>query len=98
MTTLARKTNGDLVQPVVDHLKRSAGQAIEHFKQNPDEFAVAVTPMVMLLLATRRHKLNFAEAALISECAFWSGYFAVEFYQNWKTRPAGSQPRLRKVT
>ena len=98
MTTLARKTNGDLVQPVVEHLKTGVRVAVEHFREHPDELAVAIAPWLVLMTATRRHKLNFAEAALVSECAFWSGVFAVEFYRNWKNKPAGTVPRLRKVT
>ena len=98
MTALSRKTNGDMVAPFVDRGRALAREAFEHFKAHPDELAVSVAPWLMLTMATRRQKLNFAEAALITECAFWSGVFAVQAYRQWKDKPAGTAPRLRKVT
>lgn len=98
MSALNRRTNGDLVAPVVERARKLAVELARGVREHPDEAAVAIAPWLVLTLATKRHKLNFAEAALIAECAFWSGFFAVEFYRSWKDKPAGSPPRLRKVT
>lgn len=95
MTALDRRTNGDLVQPLVDQVKKRAAAALEHFKAHPDELAVGAAPFLMLALATKRHRLNFAEAALVSEVAFWCGVFAVRAYQDWKDQD--SAPSLRSV-
>jgi hypothetical protein len=98
MTALvAPKTNGDVIQPFVDRGRALAVEAFEHFKAHPDELAVGVAPLLMMATATRRHKLNFAEAALVAEVGFWCGVFAVRAYRDWKDRPVGEQPRLRKV-
>ena len=97
MTAVAPRTNADVIAPVVGEVKRRVGDAVAHFKDHPDEMAVAVAPLLMLTLATRRHHLNFAEAALVTECGYWSGYFAWQAYRQWKDKPAGTVPRLRKV-
>jgi hypothetical protein len=89
------RTNGDMIAPAVAQVKKIAGQLAAHFRENPDEAAVALAPWLMLAAATRRHKLNFAEAALVSEVAFWAGVFAVHAYQDWKAQDA--IPFLRSV-
>ena len=97
MTAIDRRTNADAIAPYVGRLKKRGGELAAHFREHPDELAVGLAPVLMLTLATRRHPLNFAEAVLVTECAFWSGVFAVQAYQQWKTKPAGTAPRLRKV-
>jgi hypothetical protein len=92
------KTNGDVVQPAVDRVKAQARVIAVHFREHPDELAVSLAPFVMLAAATRRHNLSVIEAALIAECAIWGGFLAFDAYRNWKTKPAGAPPRLRKVT
>jgi hypothetical protein len=91
----APKTNGDLVAPYVERGKFLAREAVSHVREHPDELAVAVIPFVLLTLATRRHRLGIAEAALVSQVAIWSGIFAVRAYQDWKAQDAA--PALRSV-
>jgi hypothetical protein len=99
MTTLvAPRTNGEAIQPFVDGVKTASRRAFERAKEHPDELAVGAVPLVVLTLATFRHKLNLIEAALIAECSFWGGVLAVRAYRQWKDEPAGTVPRLRKVT
>lgn len=97
MTELSRKTNGDMVAPFADRAKASVLEVIKDIREHPDEAAVRVAPVALLALATARHKLNFSERVAISQCGYWSGYFAVQAYRQWKDKPAGTVPRLRKV-
>lgn len=98
MTALERRTNGDVVQPYVDRFKADLVAQLNHLGSHPDELAVMLAPVLALTLATGRHRLNFAERLLVSECAIWGGYLALQAYSQWKDKPAGSVPRLRKVT
>jgi hypothetical protein len=100
MSTPAKRqpTNGDLfIRPAVERAKKAAAEAFSYAREHPDEAAVALAPVLMLMAATRRHKLSYPEALLISEIGFWAGVLAAQRFREWKDRPAAA-PRLRKVT
>jgi hypothetical protein len=67
-------------------------------RDNPDEVCVGVAPVVAVVFSTRRHRLSFTEAFLLSEVGYWCGLLAVREYRRWKSQPAGGGPRLRKVS
>jgi len=93
--SIAPRTNGDRVQPVVDRAKQVLAEGVAWAREHPDEAFVTVAPWVLLALATRRHALTYAEALIVSEVGYWSGLLVLQQYRQWKTRPA--RPSLREV-
>jgi hypothetical protein len=97
MGEIEKATNGDRIQPVVDRTKVLARAGLAYAREHPDEVAVAAAPIVLTMLATRRHKLNAVEAALIAEVGYWCGVLLAREYKAWKSRPAAPLPNLRRV-
>ena len=89
------RTNGDRVQPYVDRGKKALAELGQWAREHPDEVAISVAPVLMLATATRRHRLNFAEAVIVSEVGYWCGVALCQQYRQWKTRPA--RPSLKEV-
>ncbi len=97
MSELVKATNGDLVAPVVEGVRKAGREVAAYVRDHPDEVAVGVAPVTALVLATRRHRLNVAESILVTEVAYWCGLLLVREYRAWKARPAGPVPKLRRV-
>lgn len=96
MSTITKRTNGDLIQPFVDEIKRRATAMAKWAQEHPDEAVLAITPLVLITAATRRHHLTYAEAAVTAEVGYWCGVLAVKTYRDWKSKPAG--PVLKRVS
>lgn len=95
MTSVAKRTNSDRVQPYVDAAKGKAVELGRWAQTHPDEAVLAITPTVLLMTATRRHQLTFTEAMIIAEIGYWCGLLAAKTYRDWKAKPA--EPALRRV-
>lgn len=89
------RTNGDRIQPAVERGKQLLAEAGQWAREHPDELAVVAAPFLMLMLATRRHRLSYTEAVIVGEVAYWGGVAMCGQYRQWKTRPAG--PSLKEV-
>ncbi len=96
MSEITKRTNGDRVAPVIDGARKTLTRLGEYVRDHPDEAAVCAGPFLVLAMATRRHKLSYTEAILVSEVGFWCGVFAVQQYQAWKAKPA--KPLLKVVS
>jgi hypothetical protein len=83
------RTNGDLVAPYVGRARAAAAAGLARVREHPDEAAVAAVPLVLLSLATARHRLNLIEQLVVTECAVYGGILAAHAYRQWKERPAG---------
>ena len=97
MGEIVKATNGDRVQPVVDRTKVLARAGLAYAREHPDEVAILAAPMFVTLWATRRHRLNALEAALVAEVGYWCGVLLAKEYKAWKSRPAAPLPKLRRV-
>lgn len=95
MNRIDRRTNGDRIQPLVDGARAGVAEFAQWAREHPDEFAVALTPALLLGLATGRHALNFRERLVIAVTASYTSETLLHSYQRWKSRPAG--PVLKKV-
>lgn len=88
------RTNADLVADVAaaagEHLAAIGAWAAAH----PDEVATAAAPLLVVLAATRRRQLSFAEAFALTEVGYWCGVLALKEYRRWKARPAPPGPPL----
>lgn len=90
-----QRTNSDRVQPVIDRIRKLTAEGIAWAREHPDEAVLAAGPWLLLAAATRRHRLTYAEAFIVTEVGYWSGLAALWQYREWKTRPA--RPSLREV-
>jgi hypothetical protein len=97
MTEVGKKTNGDRVTPVIEGARKGVRDLVTHVREHPDEAAVAAAPVVLMALATSRHKLSMVERVMVSEVSYWCGVLLLREYRAWKERPARPLPKLRKV-
>lgn len=97
MSEIEKATNGDRIEPLVGKAKAGGRALVAYAREHPDEVAVAAAPMVLTMLATRRHRLNAVEAALVAEVGYWCGVLLAREYKAWKSRPAAPLPKLRRV-
>lgn len=93
------RTNGDLVAAVTTAAREHLTALARYAAANPDEAIAAAAPVLIVLAATRRSRLNFAEAFALAEVGYWCGVLALKEYRRWKGRPASPPlaPRLVKV-
>lgn len=94
---ITTRTNADRVEPVVERAKHLLAEGIQWAREHPDEAFVAIAPWVLLTLATKRHRLAYTEALIITEVGYWSGLLVLQHYRQWKTRPATGRPTLKEV-
>ena len=97
MGEIEKATNGDRIEPLVDKAKTAGRALVAYAREHPDEVAIAVTPLLLTMWATRRHKLNGLESALLAESGYWCGVLLAKEYRAWKSRPAAPLPKLRRV-
>lgn len=97
MSEIGKRTNGDRIEPLVGKAKAGGRALVAYAREHPDEVAVLAAPLLLTVLATRRHKLNAVEAALVAEVGYWCGVLAAREYKAWKSRPAAPLPNLRRV-
>jgi len=91
------RTNGDLVAGVTTAARDHVVALARYAAANPDEAIAAAAPALIVIAATRRCRLNFAQAFALAEVGYWCGVLAVKEYRRWKARPASPALHLVKV-
>lgn len=94
MTAVSKRTNAEVIEPVVSKasaaLKKAGQWAVDH----PDEVVLLIAPALVVSVATHRHDLSLIEFMLLWELGYYSGILGLKAYRDWKSQPAGTALRV----